>query len=317
MRAIAIDSFGGIPALVETPEPRPGPNEILVRIHAAGVNPFDWKIADGILRPRPHVFPLVLGIDGAGIVTRIGPEVTRFHVGDRVAGQFLHDPVGIGTYAEFSTVPETNGIAEIPPGMGFAEAAALPTAGMTALDAVEFLRPVPGANWLIVGASGGVGSYAVQLARARGVRVIGTARGAGEERLRKLGVEQVIDPGKGDLASQVRAIQASPLDALLDLGSDAAGFARNAELVRAGGAAASTVYVAAEDALARRGVRGRNISLQPRKELLEPLLEEVARGGLRVPIESEVPLEEAPRALAESRSRGSVGKTVIRLLADP
>jgi len=316
VRAVAIRDFGGTPELMELPEPAPGRGEVEIRLHVAGVNPFDWKIADGILRKRPHVFPLVLGVDGAGEVARSGDGAARFREGDRICGQFLHDPVGVGTYAEFATVPESIGVARIPQGVGFAAAAAIPTAGMTALDAIDFLAPTPGSSLLIVGASGGVGSYAVQLAAARGARVIGTARGGSPDRLRALGAELVIDPERGDLAELVHSVHPAPVDALLDLGSDRARFAQLTTLVRDGGAAATTVYAADVEELARRGIRGRNLDLQPRKELLEPLLEMVARGRLAVPISREVPIVEAPLALADSRARGSVGKTVIRIRSD-
>ena len=317
MRAVAVREFGAVPELLEVREPEVRPGEIKVRLHVAGVNPFDWKIGDGLLKERPHVFPLVLGVDGAGVVSELGPNVSRFHIGDRVCGQFLHDPVGIGTLADYATVPEAAGIAMIPTGVGFAEAAAVPTAGMTALEAIEFLAPAPGRSLLVVGASGGVGSFAVQIAVGRGAHVIGTARGSGVDRLRRFGVTEIVDSAGGDPVGEVRSRYPEGVDMLLDLGSDRPTFARFAETVRHGGAAATTVYVADPEALGRRGVRGRNIDLQPRSDLLERLLAEVASGRLLVPIESEVPLPEAPRALAASRARTLIGKTVVRIRPDP
>jgi NADPH:quinone reductase len=317
MRAVAVREFGAIPELLEVPEPEAGRGEVKVRLHAAGVNPFDWKVADGILKNRPHVFPLVLGVDGAGVVTELGAGATRFRVGDSICGQFLHDPVGIGTYAEYATVPEGIGVAKIPPRLGFSPAAALPTSGMTALEAIEFLAPARGSTTLVVGASGGVGSFAVQLAFGRGAQVIGTARGNGADRVRALGAAEVVDPEHGDPVAQVRALHPGGVDALLDLGSDRATFARFAELVRDGGAATTTVYVADEQALGRRGIRAHNIDLQPRSELLTRLLAEAAQGRLQIPVETEVQLSEAPQAIAASRARTSVGKTVVRIRPDP
>jgi NADPH:quinone reductase len=317
MQAVAVRAFGATPELLEVPVPEPATGEVQVRIHAAGVNPFDWKIADGILRKRPHIFPLVLGIDGAGVVAKIGPGVTRFQPGDRISGQFLHDPVGIGTYAEFATVPESRAIARVPPTVDLVRAAALPTAGMTALDALDFLDPRPGSTLLIVGASGGVGSFAVQLAAARGARVVATARPPSATRVRSLGAAEVIDPERGDLNVQVQASRANGIDCLLDLGSDRPAFARLAELVREGGAAATTAYTADVESLARRHVRAKNIDLQPRAELMRQLLDLVAEARLEVPVEAEIPLAEAPRAIAESRARKGVGKTVIRIRSDP
>ena len=316
MRAVAVRAFGAVPELLDVAVPPPAANEVQVRIHAAGVNPFDWKIADGILRPRPHIFPLVLGVDGSGEVSAVGPGVARYRPGDRIAGQFLHDPVGIGTYAEYSTVPESRGVAPVPPNLDLLRAAALPTAGMTALDALDFLAPAPGSSLLIVGASGGVGSFAVQLAARQGVRVLATGRAANANRLRALGASEVIAAEAGDLVAQVRRVSSSGIDGLLDLGSDRPTFARLSELVREGGAAATTVYVADPAALAERHVRARNVDLQPRSELLLRLFEMARAGQLEIPVESVISLNDAPRAIAESRARKAVGKTVIRLTPD-
>src|SRR5579863_2950848 len=108
MRAIAVRQLGEVPEMMDLPKPTPGPGEILVKLRAAGVNPFDWKIIDGVAEAgRPHVFPLILGVDGAGTIEAVGSEVKTFAVGDGVYGQFLHSPVGIGTYAEYVIAPET------------------------------------------------------------------------------------------------------------------------------------------------------------------------------------------------------------------
>jgi NADPH:quinone reductase len=314
MRAVAARAFREAPALLDLPERDPGETELKVRMAAAGVNPFDWKILDGIFDgQRPHLFPLIAGVDGAGTVEAVGASVRRFRVGDRIAGSFLHDPVGVGTYAELATVPETNALARLPERMPFESAAALPTSGMTAWEGLEHVGVRPGGTLLIVGASGGVGSLATALAAARGIRVLATARPSSEEMLRRLGAQELVDASGPDPVAEVRRRFPDGVDGLLDTGSDPATFARLAALVRRGGTAATTVHVADASTAAADGVQRINLNLKPRAEEMERLLAEVAAGRLAVPIGRTRPLAEGPRALAESRARTSVGKTVLRI----
>jgi NADPH:quinone reductase len=314
MRAVAVPDFGGVPALMELPNPEPGEHDLFVRMTAASVNPFDWKIAEGIFRgKRPHVFPLVLGVDGSGIVDRVGPAVTMFQRGDRVFGSFLHRPVGIGTYAEYSAVPERNAIVRIPEGLDPVEAAGIPTSGMTALEALNTIDPPEGARLLIVGATGGVGSFATQLAAGRSLHVIATGRSDAVSDLKARGAREVIDFSSAPVVEQVRALHPEGVDALLDLVSNAAAFAELATLVRSGGVAATTTFVADPPALAKAGVRGVNIDMQPRTELLETIASEILAGRLTVPVGSRIPLEAAPDACARSRAGRARGKTLILL----
>ncbi len=303
-------AFREPPALLELPDPSPSDGEIRVRLEAAGVNPFDWKIADGILKDhRPHVFPLILGVDGAGTVGAAGSKVRRFRVGDRVFGQFLHDPIGRGTYAEQVAVPETNALVRIPPALSSLEAAALPTAGMTALDSLDKIGLSPGMSLLVVGASGGVGSFVVPLAVAAGIRVVAIARSSSHARLRSLGAIETVDAAGGDPVGELRARHPAGLDGLLDVVSDAATFARWAGLVRPGGAVASTVYAAGTTP----GVRSINVDLTPSAPLLDRLTGAVAAGKVRPPIERTISLADAPSAVADGRAGRLAGKTVIRI----
>lgn len=312
MRAVAVRKFHANPELMDVPKPKPSPGEVLVRLTAASVNPIDWKIADGMLEQMmPHAFPLVLGVDGAGIVEEVGNGVSRLAVGDSVYGQFLHSPVGIGTYAEYATVPEGLAISRIPRSLSNLEAAAVPTAGMTALQTAETLGLAKGQTLLIIGATGGVGSFTTQIAASRGVRVIATARADAADRMLSLGAAEIIDYGKGAVAEQVRSLHPKGVNALLDLVNGAAGFTTNATLVRGGGIASSTNGAADADALRGHGVRGVNISTHPTPELLDRLAGEIEAGHVKVPIESKVSLREAPAALARSRAGGARGKTVI------
>jgi NADPH:quinone reductase-like Zn-dependent oxidoreductase len=284
-----------------------------VRVEYAGMNPLDWKIVDGLYEGRrPHVFPLVLGVDAAGVVEKTGPDVRRFRVGDRIFGQFLHDPVGVGTYAPYTVVPESNGISRIPPTMSSAEAAAMPTAGMTALTALDAMALPPGSTLLIIGASGGVGSFAIQLARSAGLRTVAVARSSSHDRLRTLGAAEAVDPAAGPLEPRVRAVSPNGVDGLLDLVGSRPEYTQHASLVRPGGIAATTVYAADPNLPPAPGVCGLNVGLQPTSELLQRLATAIEQRHLTVPIERTVRLEDAPAAVAEGRAGKFAGKTVLR-----
>ncbi len=274
------------------------------------MNPFDGKVADGMLEgAMPHTFPLILGVDGAGVVAKAGDGVTRFSPGDRVFGQFFHAPVGTGTYAEYVVVPESQAITTLPAEVSAAVAAAVPTAGMAALTLVEEVSAGPGMTVLIVGATGGVGSFATQLAAAAGARVIATAGPDAAERILRYGAAELVDHHQAPVAEQVP----TGIDALIDVVSDADTFAANAALVRPGGTAVTTVFVADVDALAKRDVRGLNVNAKASADKLDRLAAAVVAGTLEVPVEAEVPLDAAPDALARIRAGLANGKTVIVL----
>lgn len=312
VRVVAVRQFHAVPETMDLPDPVPGPDELLVRVEFAGMNPFDWKIADGLLEGRrPHVFPLVLGVDASGRVESAGARVTRFHPGDRVAGQFLHDPVGRGTYAERTLVPEGIGIVRVPDNLPSDEAAALPTAGMTALAAVDSFHLASGSTVVIAGASGGIGSFATQFAVARGMRVVALARPESASRLRSLGAEEVVDPTDPGSPSLVTRNHPGGCDGLLDTMSDRVGFARLARLVRPGGVAVSTTFAGDPGALAAAKVRGVNIDLHPDANLMESVVREMVQHRLRVSLERRVSLSEAPTALAELKAGHGRGKTVV------
>ena len=316
MRAVAVLRFKDPPAPMDVPEPVAGPGEVLVRLAAAGMNPFDAKIADGIFAGhRPHVFPLVLGVDGAGRVEAVGAGVTRFRPGDPLFGSFLHNPVGRGTYAEAVVIPERQAVARLPEGIDPVTGAALPTAGMTALDALDRLGVPPGGSVLIVGASGGVGSFAIPLAVARGVRPVVVGRAESHPRLRRLGAADLFDPALPDLMDRLRSAAVGGFGGLLDLSSDGPAFARYAGLVRPGAVAATTTYVA-DPAAVSGGVTAVNIEMKPHTAALERLAAEVVARRLTPSVERVVPLDGAPAALADIRAGRGSGKTVIRLGSD-
>lgn len=218
MKAIAIDAYGSADqlALRELPAPPVGPDTVLVRVRAAGVNPVDWKVREGYLAgAMPSHFPLVPGWDAAGVVAAAGPAVTGFAVGDEVIGYVRRDDIQYGTYAELVPAPERT-LADKPVQASWAEAGGLPLAGLTAYQALQLARTGAGDTVLVHGASGGVGHLAVQLARALGAhRVIGTASEANHDFVRALGAEPV-SYGDG-LLDRIRAVAPDGVDVALDL----------------------------------------------------------------------------------------------------
>lgn len=309
MKAIVVQHLGESGTLEEIPTPRPGELEILVRISAAGVNPIDWK-----RRSRPEEkFPFVLGQDFAGRVSEIGDRVTKYRRGERVFGT-----TGRGAYAEYTVVPEDDHdqpIAKIPDGVGDADAAALPTAGLTALAAVEALQVAKGTTLLVTGATGGVGGFAVQIAHDRGAHVIGTARSSNEKLARSLGVDEFVAYDREDVVAAVRSAHSGGIDAVLDLVDDADAIKITAGVIRGGGKIVSTIGAADVQWFAQRSITAQNLALfrtpQHSHAGLRTLLELVEQGRLRVTITGERALSDAVAALEESKSGAVDGKLVL------
>jgi NADPH:quinone reductase len=315
MRAVAVTEYGATPAVVEIPAPEPGPRQLLIKLQAAGMNPMDAALASGAWKPMPATFPMVLGADGAGAVEKVGEGTSRFTLGDDLFGQLLIAPLGsAGTYAEYVTVSEDAPLALIPTGLDEVVAAALPTAGGAGLALVDQLEPLANRTVLIVGAGGGVGTFATQFAANAGGNVIANVRVDDAERMRGYGVKETIDGRAVALWAAVRQAHPDGVDVLIDLvDADASGFAALASLVRPGGTAMSTNYVADEAALGARGVTGINFALPMSSELLERLAEAVVEGRIVTPPITRIALEEAPAALNPAQVRPARGKTVITL----
>lgn len=311
MRAIAEGEFGRAVALMNLPTPRIGVDEVLIRVRAAGVNPFDWKVADGALEgKKQHRFPLILGFDAAGVVERVGAEVTGLVEGDEVYGYLSKPVIGEGTYAEYVGSPASI-VARKPRSVDFARAAALPMPGLTAMDLVDAVDLKEGETVLIVGATGGVGSYAVQLAARRGAHVIATARQRNEAFARGLGAAETVDHTREDLVETVRAAHPDGIEAIIDVASNRDALGRVVGLVKEGGRLASSVFAADVENLAKRAVKATNIGMQPDARRLEELAWMVDAGELSVRLERTFPLERAAEALEESRTGHVRGKIVL------
>ena len=309
MKAVTLDAFDTPPALRgDLPAPTPAPNEVLVRVRASSVNPADNGIASGMLKQMgvEYEFPVILGRDYAGVIEQVGPEVTRYAVGDEVFGFVLHANPTIrdGSWTELIAVPQDMFIGRAPQGVDLATAGAAPVAGIAAIMAIDALELSEGDTVLIVGAPGGVGSFAVQLAARAGATVVAPALPEDETYLRELGVSELL-PRDGDLAAAARERHPDGFDAVLDLvnyGPDVP-----ASLVKDGGRVASPTGAAGE------GPGRTMVMAAPTPENLERLAGLLADGTLRVPIQATYELAEAPDALTALGTTHTQGKLAIRI----
>jgi NADPH:quinone reductase-like Zn-dependent oxidoreductase len=307
MRAIRQQTLGGpeVLELVEVPRPEPGPTEVLVRVTAAGVNPVDWKVrARGGLLGAP---PFTVGWDVAGVVEAVGFGVTRFIAGDRVFGM-PRFPREAAAYAEYVTSPSRQ-LARIPDGLGDIEAAGLPLAGLTAWQTlVETADVQPGQRVLILAAAGGVGHLAVQIAKARGTYVIGTASSAKHPFLTELGADEAID-----YTSEAVEERVSDVDVVLDLvGNESS--ARALATLRDGGifiAVPSGTGVQPLRDLAGDRVRVTGILVEPDRVGMEAIAELVITGALRAHVSRTFPLAQAARAHELGETGRTQGKLVL------
>jgi NADPH:quinone reductase-like Zn-dependent oxidoreductase len=299
MKAVQIHSFGGPEVLrfedVPTPEPRAG--QMLVRVRAAGVNPVDWKIREGHLGKIP--LPSIMGVDFSGVVEALGQGAHAFREGEEVLGQVADES---GSYAEFAIAPESQ-IARKPDSLDHIQAAALPVAGLTPWQALfDIARLQPGQTILIHAAAGGVGSFAVQFAKWKGARVIGTASAESIGLVRELGADEVIDYRKQRFEQLVRNV-----DVVLDtIGGDTQ--ERSWQVLKPGGILVSLVQPPSPQHAGARGVMHRQ---QPRGDQLAEIAALVVAGKVKVKVEKTFPLREARQAQELSQSGHAHGKIVL------
>jgi NADPH:quinone reductase-like Zn-dependent oxidoreductase len=314
MKAFALAAPDQAAAILELPDPEPGDDRIVVRVHAASVNGFDVFQAGGYLTAMmPHDFPTVVGRDFAGVVESVGAGWADVEAGDDVLG-FVPStpPLKVGTFGEL-VGGSSLVIAGKPPELSWTQAAALPLAGATALDAVDSLELQSGDVVIVIGASGGVGSFAVQLAAQRGATVVATAHAGDEEALvRSLGAAETVDYGGVSTVDILRDRYPDGVAALIDLANRGDDFAAMVALVRDGGRAATTLGAADVDALAARGVAATNVRGMPTPENLAWLADEAAAGRISIPIQQTFPFTEIGAAL-QAFQAGTRGKLVIEM----
>ncbi len=310
MKAAIVEHRGDRGSLRDVPMPQPAAHDVLVRVTAASVNPIDWKTRERADRQ----LPFVLGQDFAGVVSATGNRVTKYREGERIFGIAREH----GAYAEYTLVPEDDRaqpMAKIPDDIGDADAASLPTAGLTALAALETLRVRQDTTLLILGATGGVGGFAVQIAHARGAKIVATASSANEALARSLGAADFIAYDKEDVARALRAHYPDGVDAVLDLVDDADDIKRMADVLHGDGQIVSTIGAADIAWFAQRELFATNLVMaqtpQSSHAGLRELLQLLESGAISVRIAGERPLSEAAEALDESQTGSVDGKLVI------
>lgn len=311
MRAISQDALGGpeVLKMVEVDRPAPGPTEVLVRVHAAGVNPTDWKTrGSGGLLGAP---PFTVGWDVSGVVESVGLGTALYRPGDEVFGM-LRYPQGAGAYAEYVTAPARI-FAPKPRNLDHVQAAALPLAALTAWQALVDVAAVGGGQRVLVhAAAGGVGHLAVQIAKARGAFVIGTASAPKHDFLRGLGIDQLIDYRTTDFATEVKGV-----DAVIDLMGGDYG-PRSLSTLRRGGTLVSLVLSALADDLDARaeaeGVRSVAMLVEPDHAALKAIAALAAAGRLRTEIAAVLPLAEAAKAHELGETGRTAGKIVLSVV---
>ncbi|MFF7038846.1 NADP-dependent oxidoreductase [Streptomyces massasporeus] len=306
MRAISQDVLGGPEVLkeVQIERPVPKPNEVLVRVRAAGLNPTDWKHrATGGFLGEP---PFVLGWDVSGVVEAVGIGVVAFAPGDEVFGMLPY-PYGHGSHAEYVIAP-VRALTRKPAGVDHTQAGALPLVSLTAWQALtEHADLRPGQRVLIHAAAGGVGHVAVQIAKARGAYVIGTASAGKHEFLRSIGVDETIDYRETDVTEAVKDV-----DVVLDtIGGDNS--LRSLRVLRPGGVLVSILPVGSDDLYEeaeRLGVRALRMLVDADRGGMEAIADLIETGKLRATIAGTFPLAEA----AEAHTLGDTGRTTGKLV---
>jgi len=307
MRALVTHDWGGPEQLrlEEIPRPEAGEGELLVRVAAAGINPVDWKTRrnGGLMKSRGIEPPVILGWDISGTVEAVGVGAEGFAVGDEVFGLGKF-PKALGGYAEYVTVPAAD-VAIKPGNISHVEAASLPLAALTAHQAFELGGLSAGQLVLVQAAAGGVGSIAVQLAKARGARVAGTAGTANQELLRDLGVDIPIDYTTTDFADAV-----SDVDVVLESqGGDVR--QRSWSVLRPGGVMVSILGPLPPEDAEAHGVRGVHMLVRPDGAQMAEIAELVATGKLRAIVHETFPFERAADAHRLAEVGHATGKLVL------
>lgn len=315
MHAVAISQFGDDAVLVHTelPRPVPGEGEVLVRIRAAGVNPVDWKIREGWLKDFiPVQFPAILGWDMAGEVVANGFAARRFTPGEAVYAYARRPAIAHGTYAEYIALPEAY-LARKPANVSFEEAAGVPLAGLTAWQSLfDAAQLKAGESVLVLGASGGVGTFAVQLARIAGAKVVGVASARNHAYLQELGAAHAVDYRQEDWTEAVRAAVPGGVDVILDCVGGPS-FHASAPALRPGGRVVSICESGAAELFASNHATFAYVFVEPNSRQLDEMRGLIESGQLRAPVSQSFPLEEAPAAHRAMQTGHTRAKIVLKV----
>ena len=313
MRAVAADRFGPPSVLTvhELPVPKPGPHEVLIRLDTAGVGSWDASIRDGSWKkPGPPHFPLVPGVDGAGTVVARGALVRRFRPGDKVYGYEFGNRQG-GFYAEYA-VANADHVALVPGKLDLAKAGVVATTGLTALQGIEALRLRAGETVLIFGATGAVGTMAVQFAAQRKARVLASATGKAASRLvRSLGADAVIDVRSDQFARQLRQAAPTGIDAVLALAGGEE-LERCLDFVRPGGRLVHPNGIEPEPGR-RKNLRVKSYDAVAEPKAFARLGEALSKKRIHVPIAATYPLGKAAQAHRRLGTDHIIGRMALRI----
>lgn len=315
MKACIIEKFGGRTELkiTDRPAPEAGEGEVLIRIHAAGVNPVDWKIREGWLKDMfPHRFPLIPGWDLAGEITALGHSARRFAPGDAVYAYARRPEIAHGTYAEYIALPESY-VTRKPANLNMTDAASIPLTALTAYQALfDAGHLKAGQSVFIMGASGGVGSSAVQLAAAKGCRVIGLASSRNQDYLKSLGADVVIDYERGDFIQSLGDIMPNGVDLVFDChGGDT--LERGLLCARVGGSLVSIAGEVDSESLKQRDVRFAHTFVESNVPQLDHISKLIEDGRFRANVTQTFPLDQVIEAHKQMESGHTRGKIVLEI----
>src|SRR5882724_9806414 len=312
MKAMVIHEYGGPEVLKyeDVPRPEPKGDQILIRVIAAGVNPVDGMIRSGMFaKDGNRAFPIILGGDVAGVVEKVGSKITKFKAGDPVFAHISLDDSG--GYAQYALVTEREAALK-PKSLSYVEAAAVPIVALTAWQAlIDTARLSEGQTVLIHGGSGGVGTFAIQIAKARGAKVIATASTRNQDLLKELGADVAIDYTKQKFEDIVKDV-----DVVLDsLGEDT--LKRSYAVVKKGGFIVSIVPGPDPAELERRGIRGKFISVEPDADELAEIGKLIDQKKIKVIVSQTFPLSEAIKAHEQIATGHTRGKIVLKVAEGP
>jgi NADPH:quinone reductase-like Zn-dependent oxidoreductase len=312
MKAVVIHEYGGPDVLKyeDIPRPEPKDDQLLIRVIAAGVNPVDGMIRSGMFdREGSRAFPIILGGDVAGVVEKVGSKVTKLKAGDPMFAYVSLD--NSGGYAQYALVPEREA-APKPKSLTYVEAAAVPIVAMTAWQAlVDTAKLSAGQTVLIHGGSGGVGSFAIQIAKARGAKVIATASTANQDFLKQLGADLAIDYTKQKFEDVAKDV-----DVVLDsIGGDT--LARSYGVVKTGGIIVSLVARPKESELQKHSIRGAALNVEPNSAELAEIGKLIDDRKIKVIVSQTFPLSEAMKAQEQVATGHTRGKIVLKIADEP
>jgi len=312
MKAMVIHEYGGPEVLKYEDVPRPEPKEdrILIRVIAAGVNPVDGMIRSGMFaKDGNRAFPIILGGDVAGVVEKVGSKITKFKAGDPVFAYISLDDSG--GYAQYALVTEREAALK-PKSLSYVEAAAVPIVALTAWQAlIDTARLSEGQTALIHGGSGGVGTFAIQIAKARGAKVIATASTAKQDLLKELGADVAIDYTKQKFEEIAKDV-----DVVLDsVGKDT--LARSYVVVKKRGFIVTLVARIDQAELDNHGIRGASLSVEPNSDELAEIGKLIDEKKIKVVVSQTFPLSEARKAQEQAATGHTRGKIVLKVAHEP